>query len=402
MSLFKDLGLSPEICSNASKIGFIKPTEIQTAVIPKILSRMDLLGISQTGTGKSAAFILPIIQNLITNKKNPKPKEVKVLILSPTRELAIQLKDSLISLSGEIELKVEVAYGGVSRSTQIDSIELGLDVLIATPGRLLDIINHMSLDFVDLACLVLDEADNMLDMGFLGDVKKIISYLPEKKQSLLFSASMPKQIEELANDLLKKPVKVQVSEESSVVDLVDHSVCFLEKSNKMYLLQSLLENEKYSSVLLFCKTKLGGDRLVDYLNKIDIKSESFHSNKSQRAREEALSSFKDGNIRILVATDVAARGIDISNISLVVNYNLPEDPRSYLHRIGRTARAGREGKAVSFCTEFEFPYLKNIEKTIRQKIRIDESQPFHKDILQIMKESKRNSKKNNKKKRKSR
>jgi ATP-dependent RNA helicase RhlE len=394
MSEFNQFNLLPSILKAVKAKGYADPSPIQTQCIPHLLKGNDLLGIAQTGTGKTAAFALPLIDRLARNKKEAGRNIIRSLILTPTRELASQIESNIQTYAKGLDLKSKVVFGGVGKEPQIESLVLGLDILVATPGRLLDLMSDGHVKFEDIEVFILDEADSMLDMGFLGDVKKIIEAMPQEKQTLLFSASMPKQIQHLANSILKDPVKVEITPESSVIESVDHKICNIEKANKNYLLMSLLENQDFNSVLLFCKTKFGADRIVEYLDSVGTKADSIHSGKSQTAREEALSKFREGSIRVLVATDVAARGIDVKNVALVVNYNLPEDPRSYVHRIGRTARAGSTGVAISFCTEFEYAYLQNIEKLIKYKVPVDLSQPFHKEFSpEVLKAAKKNSKK---------
>lgn len=377
---FKSLNLLPSILTQVEAQGYVNPTPIQAQAIPPLLEGRDLLGIAQTGSGKTAAFSLPLIDKLGRNRVNITPNHTRSLILSPTRELATQIENNIIDYAEGLELKSKVVFGGVGKQPQIDALDLGLDILIATPGRLLDLIERGHVKFDELEVLILDEADMMLDMGFLGDVKKIISLLPPEKQTLLFSATMPQAIENLANNLLNQPIKIEVDAESSIVETVDQKVYTVEKVNKGYLLYSMLENPELTSVLLFCKTKFGAERIIENLERASIACAAIHSNKSQSDRERALEAFRGGEVRVLVATDIAARGIDIENVSHVINYNLPENPKSYIHRIGRTGRAGNRGTAISFCVESEAPLLRNIEKMLKQKIEIDSSQPYHKDI----------------------
>jgi ATP-dependent RNA helicase RhlE len=384
---FKDLNLLTSILEQVESRGYLIPTPIQAQAIPSVISGKDLLGIAKTGSGKTAAFSLPIIDKFGRDKKDIGSNFIRSLILSPTRELATQIESNIQTYSKGLELKSKVVFGGVGKQPQIEALEAGLDVLVATPGRLLDLIDRGHIKFEKLEIFVLDEADMMLDMGFLGDVKKVISYLPKEKQTLLFSATMPGAIENLANNLLISPVKVEVDTESTVVETIDQKIYTLEKSNKGYLLQHMLDDEKLTSVLLFCKTKFGAERIVEQLEQIPVTCATIHSNKAQGDREKALKAFRDGEIRVLVATDIAARGIDIKNVSHVINYNLPEDPKNYIHRIGRTGRAGSHGVAISFCVESEAELIKSIGKQIKQKIEIDSNQPFHKEISFTYKES---------------
>ena len=393
MSDFKSFSLLDSIVEQVSLKGYVEPTPIQEKSIPVLIEGHDLLGIAQTGTGKTAAFSLPIIHRLGKNKIEIATKCTRSLILTPTRELATQIMQNIDYYSKGLELKTKVVYGGVGRQAQVDACALGLDILVATPGRLLDLIAAGDVEFKQLEVFVLDEADTMLDMGFFNDVQTIIEKLPNKRQTLLFSATMPSKIERLGEKILNDPIKVEVSPESTTIELVDQKLYLLEKSNKLYSLFSILENSAFESVLVFCKTKFGADIVVEELLKIPVTARSIHSKKIQREREQALQDFKDGKIRVLVATDVAARGIDVDNISLVVNYNLPEDPRNYIHRIGRTARAGKNGTAISFVVENDKVLLKSIENNIGQKIPVDLAQPFHKEFKPNLKKKKGKAKK---------
>lgn len=380
MSEFKAFSLLESIIDRVSLKGYKQPTPIQQECIPVLINGNDLLGIAQTGTGKTAAFSLPIINNFGRNKIDIKAKSTRSLILTPTRELASQIMQNIDDYSQGLGLKTKVVYGGVGRQSQVDAIALGLDILVATPGRLLDLIETGDINFKALEVFVLDEADTMLDMGFFNDVQSIISKLPKKRQTLLFSATMPAEIEILAQAILTNPTKVEIAAETVTIDLVNQSVYQLEKSNKVPLLFNILENADYEKVLIFCKTKYGADIIVKALEKESITAASLHSGKTQAVREEALQNFKDANLRVLVATDVAARGIDVDNITLVINYNLPEDPRNYIHRIGRTARAGKNGIAISFAVENDMRQLATIETSIGQAIPVITQQPFHKEF----------------------
>ncbi len=402
MSEFKAFSLLESIIDRVSLKGYKQPTPIQKECIPALINGKDLLGIAQTGTGKTAAFSLPIINKFGRNKIDIKAKSTRSLILTPTRELASQIMQNIDDYSDGLGLKTKVVYGGVGRQPQVDAIALGLDVLVATPGRLLDLIETGDLNFEALEVFVLDEADTMLDMGFFNDVQSIISKLPKKRQTLLFSATMPAEIEILAQDILTDPTKVQIAAETVTIDLVNQSVYQLEKSNKLPLLFNILENADYEKVLIFCKTKYGADIIVKALEKESITAASLHSGKTQAVREEALQNFKDANLRVLVATDVAARGIDVDNITLVINYNLPEDPRNYIHRIGRTARAGKNGMAISFAVENDVRQLTNIETSIGQAIPVVTEQPFHKEFSKapIQSKKKKPVKKTNKSRKK--
>ena len=380
MSEFKEFSLLTSIIDRVSLKGYKQPTPIQKACIPALINGSDFLGIAQTGTGKTAAFSLPIINNFGRNKIDIKAKSTRSLILTPTRELASQIMQNIDDYSKDLGLKTKVVYGGVGRQAQVDAIALGLDILVATPGRLLDLIETGDINFEALEVFVLDEADTMLDMGFFNDVQSIISKLPKQRQTLLFSATMPAEIELLAEAILTDPTKVQIAAQTVTIDLVNQSVYHLDKSNKVPLLFNILTKADYEKVLIFCKTKYGADIIVKELEKASITAASLHSGKTQAVREEALQNFKDSNLRVLVATDVAARGIDVDNITLVINYNLPEDPRNYIHRIGRTARAGKSGMAISFAVENDIRQLTNIESSIGQVIPVVADQPFHKEF----------------------
>lgn len=385
MSEFKAFSLLESIIDRVSLKGYAQPTPIQEACIPALINGNDLLGIAQTGTGKTAAFSLPIINKfgrdkIGQDKVDSKANSTRSLILTPTRELASQIMQNIDDYADGLGLKTKVVYGGVGRQAQVDAIALGLDILVATPGRLLDLIETGDINFEALEVFVLDEADTMLDMGFFNDVQNIISKLPKKRQTLLFSATMPAEIEILAEAILTNPTKIQITAQTVTIDLVNQSVYHLDKSNKVPLLFNILEKPEYEKVLIFCKTKYGADIIVKALEKASITAASLHSGKTQAVREEALQNFKESTLRVLVATDVAARGIDVDNINLVINYNLPEDPRNYIHRIGRTARAGKSGMAISFAVENDIRQLTNIENSIGQVIPVVTEQPFHKEF----------------------
>ena len=395
MSEFKALSLLDSIIDRLSLKGYKQPTPIQKECIPALIDGHDLLGIAQTGTGKTAAFSLPIINNFVQNKIDNKAKSTRSLILTPTRELASQIMQNIDDYSDGLGLKTKVVYGGVGRQGQVDAIALGLDILVATPGRLLDLIETGDINFKALEIFVLDEADTMLDMGFFKDVQTIISKLPKSRQTLLFSATMPAEIEVLAEAILTTPKKVQITAETVTIDLVYQNVFHLDKSNKVPSLFNILSNIEYEKVLVFCKTKYGADIIVKALEGASITAASLHSGKTQAVRVEALQNFKDAYLRVLVATDVAARGIDVDNINLVINYNLPEDPRNYIHRIGRTARAGKSGMAISFAVENDIRQLINIENSIGQVIPVATEQPFHKEFSKAPKQIKKKVKKTN-------
>lgn len=380
MSEFKEFPLLESIIDRVALKGYKQPTPIQQACIPALIKGNDLLGIAQTGTGKTAAFSLPIINNFGRNKISINAKSTRSLILTPTRELASQIMQNIDDYAEGLALKTKVVYGGVGRQPQVDAIANGLDILVATPGRLLDLIAAGDVNFSALEVFVLDEADTMLDMGFFNDVQNIIAKLPKKRQTLLFSATMPTEIEVLAQAILTTPKKVQIAAETVTIDLVNQSIYQLEKSNKVPLLLNILAKPEFEKVLIFCKTKYGADIIVKALEDASITAASLHSGKTQAVREAALQSFKDSTLRVLVATDVAARGIDVDNITLVINYNLPEDPRNYIHRIGRTARAGKNGAAISFVVENDIRQLTIIENSIGQSIPVVNEQPFHKEF----------------------
>ncbi|PIP96054.1 MAG: DEAD/DEAH box helicase [Bdellovibrio sp. CG12_big_fil_rev_8_21_14_0_65_39_13] len=373
MTDFNSFSLLPTILEALANKGYTSPTPIQEQAIPHLLNGRDLLGIAQTGTGKTAAFSLPIINRLFTDKKKAKPARMRSLILTPTRELAAQINDNVKTYSKGLGLKSAVIYGGVAQKPQVEAMVRGVDILIATPGRLLDLINEGHVLFDQLEVFVLDEADRMLDMGFIRDIEKIVKLLPAVRQTMLFSATMPNDIARIANKLLKNPERVEVTPESTTVEKIEQKVNMIDGTLKPIFLKHILKDQSIKSVLVFTRTKHGADRVVRHLEKDRIQSAAIHGNKSQNARERALGDFKAGKIRVLVATDIAARGIDISQVSHVINYNLPEDPKSYVHRIGRTARAGRSGVAISFCDESEVKFLKGIEKLINIKIPVDKS-----------------------------
>lgn len=374
---FSDLKLIEPLQKALVESGYTSATPIQAAAIPQLLEGRDLLGVAQTGTGKTAAFALPILQRLIQNQKKVESKHTRVLVLTPTRELAVQIHESFQTYGKNLHLKSTVVFGGVSQFHQVKSIVHGVDVLVATPGRLLDLINQRHITLRSLEVFVLDEADRMLDMGFIHDIKKIIKMLPQKRQSLFFSATMPPDIQDLANQLLHEPIKVEVTPVSSTAEKIQQSVMYVERKNKKDLLRHVLKNKDLKKVIVFTRTKHGANQVSEVLEKNGIYSAAIHGNKSQGARQRALDSFKKGTIRVLVATDIAARGIDVDGITHVINYELPNIAESYVHRIGRTARAGAEGIAISFCDEEERAYLKDIQKLTGQGIPLDTNQPYH-------------------------
>jgi ATP-dependent RNA helicase RhlE len=375
--LFDKLNLIPQIRDALKTEGYTTPTDIQEQAIPPLLEGKDLIGCAQTGTGKTAAFAIPILQNLSVGQRGPREaKPVRALILTPTRELAVQIGESFTAYGQNLGLKNSVIFGGVSQKPQTDALKKGVDILIATPGRLLDLMNQNYINLQHIKFFVLDEADRMLDMGFAVDVKKIIAHLPKIRQTMLFSATMPPEIAKLADSILIDPVRVAVTPISSTVDIIEQAVYFVGKKDKKLLLIHLLKNKSINSALVFSRTKHGADKIVKDLTKAGIQAQAIHGNKSQTGRQLALNNFKAGKIRVLVATDIAARGIDIDELSHVINFDLPNIPETYVHRIGRTGRAGAGGVALSFCDEDEKPYLKDIQKLISKSIPIIEDHPY--------------------------
>jgi ATP-dependent RNA helicase RhlE len=357
--------------------GYTEPTPIQEQSIPHILRGKDLLGCAQTGTGKTAAFAIPILQNLmLQQKEDAYGHGIKALILTPTRELAIQIDESFEAYGKHLGLKHAVIFGGVSQFNQTNQLRRGVDILIATPGRLLDLIAQKFINLKSIKMFVLDEADRMLDMGFIHDVRKIIAILPEKRQTLFFSATMPPEITRLSSSILTNPVRVEVAAVSSTAENVDQHIYLVEKNDKRQLLIHLLKNENIQNALVFTRTKYGADKIAKELHRANIKSDAIHGNKTQAARQKALNNFKEGKIRVLVATDIAARGIDVDDLSHVINFELPNIPETYVHRIGRTGRAGNSGSALSFCDMEERAYLRDIHKLINKTIPVVEDHPY--------------------------
>ncbi|TWR24566.1 DEAD/DEAH box helicase [Mucilaginibacter achroorhodeus] len=376
--LFTDLKLIEPILKALQTEGYTSPTPIQQQAIPYILQRRDLLGCAQTGTGKTAAFAIPTLQLLFNDKlQHREQKSIKALVLTPTRELAIQIGDSFTAYGRNTGLKNLVIFGGVSQNPQVDALRRGVDILVATPGRLLDLMNQGYVHINQIKMLILDEADRMLDMGFVNDVKKIIAKVPAKRQTLFFSATMPKEIQSLADSILNNPERVEVAPVSSTADTIQQAVYFVEKSNKKNLLIHILKDKDIKTLLVFTRTKHGADKVVKDLHKAGITAEAIHGNKSQNARQRALTNFKNRSTRVLIATDIAARGIDIDELTHVVNYELPNIPETYVHRIGRTGRAGASGIAMSFCDgEEEIEYLKDIYKLIGKNVPVEEGHPY--------------------------
>lgn len=378
---FTDLRLAEPILRALQEEGYENPTPIQQQAIPPAIDNRDVLGCAQTGTGKTAAFAIPILQNLLSQPTQTRHRQgIKALILTPTRELAIQINDSFAAYGKYTNLKHTVIFGGVSQQTQVHMLRRGVDILVATPGRLLDLISQRLVSVQHIEIFVLDEADRMLDMGFIHDVRKVISYLPQQKQTLFFSATMPGEIARLSAAILHNPVKVEVTPVSTTAEKVEQSVYLVEKQNKKELLIHLLNNEDIANALVFTRTKYGADKIAKALTRARINADAIHGNKTQGARQKALTNFKSGKIRVLVATDIAARGIDIDELSHVFNFELPEVAETYVHRIGRTGRAGNSGIAFSFCDLEERELLRDINKLTKQTIAVVNDHPFASDF----------------------
>ncbi len=373
---FKSLNIIEPILKALEEEGYTIPTPIQSQAIPIVLQGNDLLGCAQTGTGKTAAFAIPILQLLSADKTVYKKKKIRSLIVTPTRELAIQIDESFKAYGRHTGLKSTVIFGGVNQNPQTSALRVGVDIVVATPGRLLDLINQGHLTLRDVEILVLDEADRMLDMGFIHDVRKLLTLLPKKKQTLFFSATMPPEIVKLSATILDRPSKVSVTPVSSTVDIIKQVVYYVDKGNKNALLVEVLKNPEIKTALVFTRTKHGADKVVKMLQKYDIKAEAIHGNKAQNARQRALTNFKAQTTRILVATDIAARGIDVDDLEYVINYELSNIPETYVHRIGRTGRAGAKGTAIAFCDAEEKEYLRDVEKLISKKISVVNDHPF--------------------------
>ena len=367
---FSALGVAEPILRALANENYTTPTPIQTRAIPALLAGKDLLGIAQTGTGKTAAFGLPLLQKLSVGHVPPRPREAKSLILAPTRELAVQIADSLKTYGRFLNLRVAVILGGVSQNAQINATKNGVDILVATPGRLLDLVNQRHIRLDTVSTFIVDEADRMLDMGFIRDVRKIVNQLPRDRQSMLFSATMPDDIVKLVGDMLRQPERIEVAPQGRTADRVSQVLYFVPAMQKRLLLLELLKDLKLYRVIVFTRTKHGANKVAEHLGKNGVQADAIHGNKSQNARQRALDNFRSGKLRVLVATDIAARGIDIDDITHVVNFELPNEPESYVHRIGRTARAGAGGAAISFCDQSERNYLRDIEKLTRLKIEV--------------------------------
>lgn len=385
---FSDLQLIEPIAKALEQEGYQQPTPIQQKAIPYILDGRDLLATAQTGTGKTAAFSIPILQNL--SKNGRQSKDIKVLILTPTRELAIQIDESIKSYGRNLNVRSLVIFGGVKQGAQEKDLRRGVDILVATPGRLLDFISQRIISLKNLEVFVLDEADRMLDMGFVHDVKRIVKLIPEKRQTLFFSATFPSEIQTLAQSILKNPVKVEVAPVSSTADTISQSVYFVQKDEKLDLLIHILQDKSLDQVLVFSRTKHGADKIARRLHKSNISAEAIHGNKSQNARQNALSNFKSKKTRVLVATDIAARGIDIDDLQYVINFELSDVSETYVHRIGRTGRAGAQGSSISFVDGLDLINLKNTEKLIGKKIPVVRDHPYHTDNLVVEKRDSNN------------
>jgi ATP-dependent RNA helicase RhlE len=373
---FHDLKLIQPLLRAVQAQGYTEPTPIQQQAIPHVLQGKDLIGCAQTGTGKSAAFALPILQRLVETPPARQGRYLRALVLTPTRELATQIGESFSVYGRHTNMRNTVIFGGVGQQPQVNAVRSGVEILVATPGRLLDLMQQGLVKLNTIEIFVLDEADRMLDMGFIHDVRRVIAALPTKRQTLLFSATMPEEIVDLAHRILINPVKVEVTPQSTTVEKIAQSVFFVEKANKRPLLEHLLNDQNIRRVLVFTRTKHGANKLTEQLERGGIKADAIHGNKSQTARERALFNFKTGRSRVLVATDIAARGIDIADVTHVINYELPNEPESYVHRIGRTARAGASGVAYSFCDTEERAYLRDIEKLIRLRVPVVDEHPY--------------------------
>ena len=382
MTKFADLDLRPPILRAIEEGGYETMTPIQSKAIPKVLAGNDLIAVAQTGTGKTAAFSLPIIQLLVKGEGKRKPKTARSLILAPTRELAVQIEENIRGYAKYLHYKIGLVFGGVSQKAQVKMMAPGVDILIATPGRLIDLMNQGQLKLNEVEYFVLDEADRMLDMGFIRDINKIVAALPKKRQTLFFSATMQHTVVGLAKTILTNPDRVEIAPAATTAEKVDQYVLYVPKNQKNKLLAHVLKDPTIEKAIIFTRTKHGANRVSKKLDQLGISSSAIHGNKSQNARQAALNQFRDGEIRTLVATDVAARGIDVDDITHVINFDLPNEEDSYVHRIGRTARAGKTGISLSFCDHEERKYLKDIERLIRQKITIKDDHPFHIEGIQ--------------------
>ena len=376
MSNFESLGLSKQLLQSVIKEGYTAPTPVQEQAIPLLLKGHDVLGVAQTGTGKTAAFALPVLQ-ILARKEVKGRRKIRTLVLTPTRELAAQINERFAAYSEHLSIYHQVIFGGVSQKPQVKSLKRGIDILVATPGRLLDLIDQGFIDLESIEFFVLDEADRMLDMGFIRDIKKVIKLLPKKRQNLLFSATMPTSIADLANSFLNDAVMIDLSPEEITVERIEQSVMFVEKQYKINLIIDIINENRIKRGIIFTRTKHGANRLVKKLDRSGIESAAIHGNKSQGARTRALAAFRNGDIPLLVATDIASRGIDIEGVTHVFNYDLPNEPESYVHRIGRTGRAGKNGVAYAFCDESESGYLVGIQRLIGKQITQFKDHPYH-------------------------
>ncbi|WP_210489983.1 DEAD/DEAH box helicase [Rufibacter aurantiacus] len=380
---FSELNLIEPLLQALQEEGYTTPTPIQEQAIPPVLNGDDLLGCAQTGTGKTAAFSLPLLQRLHEAGPAHPAKAIRALILTPTRELALQIGDSINAYGRYTKIKHTVVFGGVGQVPQVEQIKRGVDIVVATPGRLLDLMNQGLLSLKHIETFILDEADRMLDMGFIHDVRKVIAQIPAHRQTLLFSATMPQEIQKLSASILREPVYVEVTPVSSTAEKIAQKVYFVDKTTKRALLKHLLKGDEIQRALVFSRTKHGADRIAKELSKVGISAQSIHGDKAQSTRVKALTQFKNHELKALVATDIAARGIDVDDLTHVINVDLPNEPETYVHRIGRTGRAGAEGMALSFCDDTELPYLRDIEKLTKQVIPVEEDQPFHVDYTKL-------------------
>ena len=385
---FEDLNLAKPLLRVLKAENYIEPTPIQTQAIPIALDGNDILGIAQTGTGKTAAFGLPILQILAKIETRPITRSTRALILAPTRELVIQIGDAIRTYGREVPLRYTVIYGGVSQNPQIKAMKRGVDILVATPGRLLDLIEQKFIRIDQVTHFVLDEADRMLDMGFINDVNKIVNKLPSTRQTLFFSATMPSAVSSLANKILHNPLKISVAPTATPIEKIEQSVFFVRQNQKRAKLENLLTDESLERAIVFTRTKHRANRVCEQINKLGMESQALHGNKSQAARQRALEAFRNGEIKVLVATDIAARGIDVDRITHIINFELPNVPEDYVHRIGRTARAGAHGAAISLCDPSEQPYLRDIEKLIKNRILVAGGEPSNDEAKSSIKHGK--------------
>ena len=372
MTTFAELGLAEPLLHSLQLVGYTEPTPIQLQAIPHVMAGSDVQGIAQTGTGKTAAFALPILHRLLADRRAAPKRGCRVLVLSPTRELASQIAENFTKYAGRTGLRTALMFGGVPKPRQARAVQHGVDILVATPGRLMDHMQDGAIQLGGVETLVLDEADHMLDLGFIIPIRRIVGTIPPTRQTLFFSATMPKEISQLAGAMLRNPVHVAVTPVATTVEKIEQRVIFVDAARKRQVLAEILRDKDMTRTLVFTRTKHGADRVTQHLEAVGVPAAAIHGNKSQGQRERALQAFKEGKVRVLVATDIAARGIDVDGVSHVVNYELPNVPESYVHRIGRTARAGRGGIAISFCDASERSFLRSIEKTIRMRISVDE------------------------------